>query len=192
MSQLTEIRWHGRAGQGVVTAGELLAEAAMEDGKYFQAFPEYGSERMGAPIKSYTRISTEPIEFHCPILEPDVIIVVNANLVGIVDITEGLKPGGVIIINTADAPAAIRKRLALGADGAVVWCLDASAIAMEELKRDIPSTMMLAVFAKATGLVDLEAVIKVARHSLGEKLRPEVVEANVRALRRAHDECVRG
>jgi pyruvate ferredoxin oxidoreductase gamma subunit len=111
MSQMTEIRWHGRAGQGVVTAGELLAESAMEDGKFFQAFPEYGSERMGAPIKAYTRISDEPIELHCPILEPDIVIVVNDNLLGVVDLTEGLKPNGKLIINTTETPARIRERL---------------------------------------------------------------------------------
>jgi len=190
MSQMTEIRWHGRAGQGVVTAGELLAESAMEEGKYFQAFPEYGSERMGAPIKAYTRISDEPIELHCPILQPDIVIVVNDNLVGVVDLTEGLKPNGVLIINTTLTPARIRERLDYRAGQ--VWCVAASPIAMEELKRDIPSTMMLAVVAKATSLVHLDAVTKLARESLGSKLRPEVVEANVRALRRAYEECVQG
>jgi pyruvate ferredoxin oxidoreductase gamma subunit len=190
MSQMIEIRWHGRAGQGVVTAGELLAEAAMEEGKYFQAFPEYGSERMGAPIKSYTRISDEPIDLHCPILEPEYVIVVNPNLLGVVDVTEGLKPDGTIIVNTSASVAEIRKQLDF--HGGAVWCVDASKIAMEELKRDIPSTMMLAVISKASGMIQLEPVIEMVRESLGAKLRPEVVEANVRSLRRAYDECVEG
>ena len=110
MGKLTEIRWHGRAGQGVVTAGELLAEAAMEEGKYFQAFPDYGPERMGAPIKSYTRISDEPIEVHHQILYPDVVIVVNPNLIGAVNLIEGLKEDGTAIINTPDSPAEIREK----------------------------------------------------------------------------------
>ena len=190
MSQMTEIRWHGRAGQGVVTAGELLAESAMVEGKYFQAFPEYGSERMGAPIKAYTRVSDEPIELHCPILEPDIVIVVNDNLLGIVDLTEGLKPNGKLIINTTETPARIRERL--NYRGGEVWCVDASQIAMQELKRDIPSTMILAVISKASGLVQLDAVTKLVRESLGNKLRPEVVEANMRALKRAYDECSQG
>ena len=190
MSLMTEIRWHGRAGQGVVTAGELLAEVAMEEGKFFQAFPEYGAERMGAPIKSYTRISDEPIEFHCSILEPDMVIVVNSNLLGVVDLTEGLAPDGIAIVNTDQAPAAIRD--GLGFHGGRVWCVDASKIAMEELGRDIPSTMMLAIVAKATGIIDLDVAKKVTRQRLGERLRPEVVEANVRALQRAYDECVEG
>jgi len=190
MSQMTEFRWHGRAGQGVVTASELLAEAAMEEGKYFQAFPEYGSERMGAPIRCYTRISDTPIEYHCPILEPDVVIVVNPNLIGVVDITEGLKPDGAILINTPESPAEIRDRL--GFHTGKVWCVDATKIAMEEFKRDIPSTMMLAVVARATGVIHLDAAIALTREKLGDRLRPEVVEANVRALQRAYDECVEG
>ncbi len=191
MSQMTEIRWHGRAGQGVVTAGELLAEAAMRTGKYFQSFPEYGSERMGAPIKSYTRISSEPIELHCPILEPGMVIIVNDNLIGIENMTEGLAPGGIILINSEDDPATIRRKLKF--QGGAVWCVNASKIAMEELRRDIPSTMMLAVVARAASdLISLESAIDVTKESLGTKLRPEVVQANVRALERAYNECVQG
>jgi pyruvate ferredoxin oxidoreductase gamma subunit len=185
-----EIRWHGRAGQGVVTAGELLGDAAMEVGKYFQAFPEYGAERMGAPIKAYTRIADEPIEVHAPILEPDMVIVVNPNLLGVVDMTEGLKAEGVFIINTPQTPADIRKRLKF--ETGTVYTVDATKICMEEFKRDIPSTMMIGVVAKASAVIGLEAVLTLTRHRLGEKLRPEVVEANVRALQRAHDECVIG
>jgi len=122
MSQMLEIRWHGRAGQGVVTASESLGEAAMHKGLYFQAFPEYGAERMGAPIKAYTRLSDEPIEVHAPILEPDMVIVVNPNLIGVVDITEGLKPDGAILINTPESPAEIRDRL--GFHTGKVWCVD--------------------------------------------------------------------
>ena len=135
MGRMVEIRWHGRAGQGVVTAGELLGESAMHVGKFFQAFPEYGAERMGAPIKAYTRISDDPIEVHAPILAPDVVVVVNPNLIGVVDLTEGLKPEGVIVFNTPQTPADIRRRLKFSAG--TVWCVDASAIAMQELKRDI-------------------------------------------------------
>lgn len=190
MSHMTEIRWHGRAGQGVVTAGELLAEAAMQSGNYFQAFPEYGSERMGAPIKSYTRVSDQPIEIHCPVLEPDVVIVVNPNLLGIVDVTEGLKADGTVVINTPDSPEAIRERINF--HSGKVYCVDATRIALEEIKRDIPSTMMLAVMAKASNITTLESAIEVAKHALGTKLRPEIVQANVRALQRAYEEVVVG
>ncbi|NLV73064.1 MAG: pyruvate synthase [Chloroflexi bacterium] len=190
MSQMTEVRWHGRAGQGVVTAGELLGESAMHEGKYFQSFPEYGAERMGAPIKSYTRVSSDPIEYHSPILEPDIVIVVNPNLLSVVDVAEGIKPNGIMIVNTTDTPDKVRKQVKYN-DGDV-WCVDASKIAMEELKRDIPSTMMLAVFAKATGLINIAATIELTREKLSGRLRPEVVEANIRALQRCFDECVQG
>jgi pyruvate ferredoxin oxidoreductase gamma subunit len=186
MGKLTEIRWHGRAGQGVVTAGELLAEAAMEEGKYFQAFPDYGPERMGAPIKSYTRISDGPIEVHHQILNPDVIIVVNPNLIGVVDLTEGLKEDGTAIINTPDSPAEVRKKL--GLKGGKVVTLDATGIAMDTLKRDIPSTLMLGAVAQVTDLVSLDSVVHIAKERLGEKLRSEVVEANLTALKRAYEE----
>lgn len=186
MSKLTEIRWHGRAGQGVVTAGELLAEAAMEEGKYFQAFPDYGPERMGAPIKSYTRISDGPIAVHHQILNPEMVIVVNPNLIGAVNLTEGLKEDGMVIINTPDSPAEVREKL--GLKGSKVATLDATRIAMDTLKRDIPSTLMLGALAKVTGLVGLDSVVRCAKERLGEKLRAEVVEANVVALKRAYEE----
>ena len=189
MGKLTEIRWHGRAGQGVVTAGELLAEAAMEEGKYFQAFPDYGPERMGAPIKSYTRISDGPIEVHHQILNPDAIIVVNPNLIGVADLTEGLKEDGIAIVNTPDSPAEVRQKL--GLKSGKVATLDATGIAMDTLKRDIPSTLMLGAVAKVTGLVSLDSVIHVAKERLGEKLRPDVVEANVTAVKRAYEEVTR-
>jgi pyruvate ferredoxin oxidoreductase gamma subunit len=190
MSQMTEIRWHGRAGQGVVTAGELMGESAMHEGKFFQSFPEYGAERMGAPIKSYTRLSDQPIELHCPILNPDIVIVVNPNLLSVVDVTEGLKSNGILIVNTSETPAKIREKLHFAAGS--VWCIDASKVANEELKRDIPSTMMLAVVARAAPIIHIEATIDLTREKLGGKLRPEVVEANLRALQRCYDECTQG
>ncbi len=190
MSQMLEIRWHGRAGQGVVTAGELLGESTMHAGMYFQAFPEYGAERMGAPIKAYTRLSTEVIEIHSPILDPDMVVVVNPNLIGVVDITEGVKQDGTLIINTTHSPEALRKRL--GFESGQVWCVDATSIAIEEFRRDIPSTLILGVVAKASELVDLDAVVETTRETLGGKLRPEIVEANVRAIQRAYEECSQG
>jgi pyruvate ferredoxin oxidoreductase gamma subunit len=194
MSRMYEIRWHGRAGQGVVTAGELLGEIAMAGESYFQSFPEYGAERMGAPIKSYTRISDEPIEIHSPILEPDMVIVVNPNLIGAVDLTEGLKESGVLLMNTPQSPDTIRKRLKY--QDRTLWCVDASAIATEELRRDIPSTMMIglvirAMEAQSVDLINLQTAVHIVKESLEGKLRPEVVEANVRALRRAYEECVK-
>lgn len=192
MAKLTEIRWHGRAGQGIVTASELLAEAALKDNKYFQAFPEYGPERMGAPIKAYTRISDEPIELHCQILNPEVVVVVNPNLLGVVDVTEGLAEDGVLIINTPETPEQIRARLGIKNNKIKVFTVDATRIALETIKRDIPATLMLGAIIRATGLVSLEKTLHLVQEKLGAKLRAEVVENNLKALRRAYEEVKEG
>jgi pyruvate ferredoxin oxidoreductase gamma subunit len=192
LGKLTEIRWHGRAGQGIVTAGELLAEAALKENMYFQAFPDYGPERMGAPIKSYTRISDEPIDVHYQILSPEVVVVVNPNVLSVVDVTEGLAEDGVVIVNSADPPEKIRQTLGLKGTKARVFTVDATGIALETLKRDIPATLMLGAVIRATGLVDLEKTVEVVQEKLGAKLRGEIVEANVTALRRAYETVKEG
>ncbi len=192
MEKTIEIRWHGRAGQGVVTAGELLAEAAMEEGKYFQAFPDYGPERMGAPIKSYTRISSHPIDVHNQIVTPNVVVVVNPNLIGVVDLTEGLSEQGLVIVNTTATPAEVRKQMKLEGSPVQVWTVDATRIGMETLRRDIPSTIMLGAIIRATGMVRLESLTHLVEEKLGQKLQRHVVEANLAGLRRAYEEAIQG
>ena len=192
MEKTIEIRWHGRAGQGVVTAGELLAEAAMGEGKYFQAFPDYGPERMGAPIKSYTRISSLPIEVHNQIQKPNVVVVVNPNLIGVIDLTEGLAENGVVIVNTPASPAEMRQQLKVEGPSVQVWTVDATRIGMETLRRDIPSTIMLGAIIRATSMVQLASLIHLVEEKLGEKLQRHVVEANLAGLRRAYEEVVQG
>lgn len=192
MGKLTEIRWHGRAGQGVVTAGELLAEAALEEDKYFQSFPDYGPERMGAPIKAYTRISDEPIDVHYQILSPEMVVVVNPNLLGIVDVTEGLAEDGVVIVNTPEPPKKIREVLGLKNSKVRVFTVDATAIALEMLKRNIPATLMIGAIIRATKLVELDNVVHAIQEKLGAKLRGEIVEANVKALHRAYEKVQEG
>jgi len=192
VEKLTEIRWHGRAGQGLVTAGELLAEAALADDKYFQAFPDYGPERMGAPIKAYTRISGEPIDVHYQILSPEVVVVVNPNLLGVVDVTEGLAEDGIVIVNSPESPDKIRQILGLKDSKARVLTVDATAIALKHLKRDIPATLMIGAIIRAARLVDMANVVHVVQEKLGAKLRGEIVEANIEALRRAYEEVQEG
>lgn len=192
MGKLTEIRWHGRAGQGIVTASELLAEAALKQGKYFQAFPEYGPERMGAPIKAYTRIGDEPVEIHYQILNPEVVVVVNPNLLGVVDVTEGLSKGGIVIVNSPETPEQVRARLGLADKEARVFTVDATRIALETIRRDIPATLMLGAIIRATGLVKLENTLHLVEEKLGAKLRSEVVQSNVKALQRAYEEVKEG
>jgi pyruvate ferredoxin oxidoreductase gamma subunit len=192
LGKLTEIRWHGRAGQGIVTAGELLAESALKHDMYFQAFPDYGPERMGAPIKSYTRISDEPIDVHYQILNPEIVVVVNPNLLGVENVTEGLVENGILIVNSPESPANIRALVGLENSKIKVFTVDATGIALEALKRDIPATIMLGAIVRASGVVDLHDAVEVVKEKLGEKLRGEVVDANVKALHRAYDEVKEG
>jgi len=186
-----EIRWHGRGGQGVVTAGKLLAEAALGTGQYFQAFPDYGPERMGAPIRAFTRLSPKPIHIHSQIEEPDVVLVLDPTLLGTVDVAEGLRDDGVLVVNTSKSPAEIRRELGLK-ESQKVFAVDASHIAIEEMGREITNTPMLGAFARATGLFSMENLAKQLRAWFGKKVSSEVVEANVRAMRRAAEEVVEG
>jgi pyruvate ferredoxin oxidoreductase gamma subunit len=183
MGKMTEIRWHARGGQGAVTAGKLVAETALGAGMYFQAFPDYGAERMGAPIRAYTRLSTEPIHEHCQILEPDVVVVLDPTLLSVVDVTEGLKKDGVIVVNTTETPAQVRERLKL--KGGKVYTVNASHIAIEELGREITNTPMLGALCVATGMFSVDTVAQQIEKDFGKKMRKDVVEANVRAVRRA-------
>ncbi|MFZ5917551.1 MAG: 2-oxoacid:acceptor oxidoreductase family protein [Chloroflexota bacterium] len=191
MGKLTEIRWHGRGGQGVVTAGKLLAETALDTGQYFQAFPDYGPERMGAPIKAYTRLSREPIYIHSQIEEPNVVLVLDPTLLGSVPVTEGLKDDGVLLVNTPLSPAEIRR--ATGFTGGKVFTVDASHIAIEEIGRDITNTPMVGALARATGLFDIDDLIEQTRKRFTKlMMKQDVIDANVRAMRRAVDEVQEG
>ncbi len=191
MSRLVEVRWHGRGGQGAVTAGKGLAEAALDAGLYFQAFPEYGPERMGAPIQAFTRISDHPVDLHCQIEEPDVVVVLDPTLLGTVNVTEGLKPDGILLVNTSASPAEIREQLNLRTGR--VFTVDASRIAIETLGREITNTPMLGALAKATGLFEVEAIVEQTRQRFAKKhMKADIVEANVTAIRRAAEEVREG
>ncbi|NLY44015.1 MAG: pyruvate synthase [Clostridiaceae bacterium] len=185
MSKVVEIRWHGRGGQGAKTASLLLADAAFNTGKYIQGFPEYGPERMGAPITAYNRISDEKITVHSNIYEPDYVVVVDETLLNSVDVTAGLKEDGAIIINTAKEPEEIRKKLK-GYKGKVCT-IDARTISIDCLKRYFPNTPMLAAVVKVSGIMDEEEFIKDMEESFAHKFasKPQVIEGNMQALKRA-------
>jgi pyruvate ferredoxin oxidoreductase gamma subunit len=186
MQALTEIRWHARAGQGAVTAAKLVADTALELDQYIQAMPEYGPERMGAPIQAFTRLSDEPIEIHNNIEFPNVIVVLDESLLPIVDVASGLLDDGTIIVNTCSAPSEVRR--ALGLNHGHVATVDASGISLATLKRDIPNTPMIGALAKVTGLFTLEQVADHLRHSFGKKFSEDVVNANVESVTRAYQE----
>ncbi len=188
MKNMVEIRWHGRGGQGAKTAALLFADSAMSSGKFIQAFPEYGPERMGAPVQSFDRLSDEPITLHCGITSPDIVVILDPTLMATVDTTAGVKDDGVIIINTALSPAQIRKEM--GIKGKKIFTIDASGISKSTLGREIPNTPMLGALIKVSKLLDIEKVLDDTKKKLEKKFRtkPELIEGNLKAIKRAYEE----
>ena len=185
MDNLIEIRWHGRGGQGAKTASLLLADDAFNTGKYIQGFPEYGPERMGAPITAYNRISDKPITVHSNIYEPDYVVVVDDTLLDVVPVTDGLKETGAIVINTTKSPEIVKKSLN-GYTGAV-YTIDARKISIETLGRYFPNTPMLASIVKVSGIMSDEAFLEDMKGSFKHKFakKPEVIDGNMKALEMA-------
>ena len=185
MDNLIEIRWHGRGGQGAKTASLLLADAAFNTGKYIQGFPEYGPERMGAPITAYNRISNQPITIHSNIYEPDYVVVVDDTLLETVDVTAGLKNTGAIIINTTKDQEYLRSVLK-NYEGEV-YTIDARKVSIETLGRYFPNTPMLAAVVKVSKVMTdeefLNDMIGSFKHKFAKK--PEVIEGNMKALEMA-------
>ena len=185
MKNLIEIRWHGRGGQGAKTASLLLADAAFNTGKYIQGFPEYGPERMGAPITAYNRISNSPIVIHSNIYEPDYVVVVDDSLLETVNVSAGLKEDGAIVINTVKSEDEIKKSLN-GYKGGI-YCIDARKISGEALGRYFPNTPMLAAIVKVAGIMDEDAFLADMQGSFKHKFakKPEVIDGNMKALKMA-------
>lgn len=185
MNDMIEIRWHGRGGQGAKTASLLLADAAFNTGKYIQGFPEYGPERMGAPITAYNRISSSPIRIHSNIYEPDYVVVVDDTLLDSVDVTSGLKPEGAIVINTVKEDEEIKKSLK-GYSGKV-YKIDARKISMETLGKYFPNTPMLAAIIKVSKIMDENDFLNDMQGSFKHKFakKPEVIDGNMKALEMA-------
>jgi len=178
--KLQEIRWHGRGGQGAWTASELLARAAVVEGKFIQSFPEFGPERMGAPVTAFTRISNEPIRLHSAIYEPDVVVVLDPTLLKVVPVTSGLCEDGVLLVNTRESPWEIRKKLNFS--GGHVWVVPATELALNILGRPITNTAMLGAFVRATGIVNLESVEMVVK----KRFPPKIAEKNIVLVREAY------
>ena len=185
MSKVVEIRWHARGGQGSKTASELLAQAAFNTGKYVQGFPEYGPERMGAPMQAYNRISDKKIRTHSNIYEPDYAVVLDETLLEAVEVTAGLSESGAIVVNTSRTPDEIKPKLE-GYTGKVCT-IDARSISEECIGRYFPNTPMLAAIVKVAGIMDDEAFIKDMETTLFHKFesKPEVIEGNMNAFKRA-------
>jgi 2-oxoacid:acceptor oxidoreductase gamma subunit (pyruvate/2-ketoisovalerate family) len=182
LKKVLEVRWHGRGGQGAWTASELLARAAIYEGKYIQSFPEFGPERMGAPVTAFTRISTEPIHIHSAVYNPDVVAVLDSTLLKTVSVTEGLGEEGTIILNSKDNLAEIRKTL--NTNKGKVWAVPATEIAIRILGIPITNTAMLGAVARATGIVSLESIEKTVK----ERFRLDVAEKNFAVIKEAYKE----
>jgi pyruvate ferredoxin oxidoreductase gamma subunit len=186
MSELVEIRWHGRGGQGAKTAAFLLAEALVEQGKFGQGFPDYGPERMGAPIRAYNRISDKPVRLHCDVRKPGIVVVLDPTLVGSGDITTGLTSDGTVLVNSPDDPGALRKQL--GLDGGRVFTVDATGIALAEIGRPIPNSPMIGALLRVTELADIGSMVKIVGKKFEGKFSREMVDGNIKAMKRAYEE----
>ena len=187
MNNTVEIRWHGRGGQGAKTAALLLADVAFKTGQYVQGFPEYGPERMGAPITAFNRISRDKIRVHSNIYDPDYVVVVDETLLHSVNVTDGLKKEGAIIINTPRSKEEVLPQLN-GYEGRVVT-IDARAISEQALGRNFPNTPMLAATVAVTKVLEKEQFINDMRASFQHKFakKPEVIEGNMKALEMAFE-----
>jgi 2-oxoacid:acceptor oxidoreductase gamma subunit (pyruvate/2-ketoisovalerate family) len=184
LKKLLEFRWHGRGGQGAWTASELLARTALSEGKYIQSFPEFGPERMGAPVTAFTRISSEPIRLHCSIYDPDVVVVLDNTLLKTVPVTAGInREEDVIIINSPEDPAKVRADLNVSVGK--LWTVPATEIALRILGQPITNTALLGAVAKATNIVTMEGIEKTVKG----KFRPDLAEKNFAVIKEAYKEA---
>jgi 2-oxoacid:acceptor oxidoreductase gamma subunit (pyruvate/2-ketoisovalerate family) len=183
LKSLVEFRWHGRGGQGAWTASELLARTALREGKYIQSFPEFGPERMGAPVMAFTRISMEPIRIHCSIYEPDVVVVLDPSLLKSVPVASGVDENGVFIVNSAEEPVKVRE--SLRTEKGKLWVIPATEIALKILGMPITNTAMLGTVARATEIVSLEGLEKTVK----ERFRPDLAEKNFAVIKEAYQEA---
>jgi pyruvate ferredoxin oxidoreductase gamma subunit len=182
------IRWHGRGGQGVVTASRILATTALKGGYYLQSLPDFGAERSGAPIAAYTRISETPPIDRGPVDEPDVVIVLDSSLIGQIDVMAGLISAGTVIVNTPDPNSSAIRQLGIGADQEL-WTLDASKIAMDLLRRNLPNTPILGAFAHAIPVLDLDTVSGALEELMSETFADPIVQANLTALALGYEQA---
>lgn len=180
-----EICWHGRGGQGVVTANEILAESAIYSGKYVKAFPEFGPERMGAPIRAFARISDNPVRVHTQVYEPDIVIVIDPTLIGKVDVAKGLRNGGFILANYEGTPDELQKAIGTTAE---CHTINASKIAIEEIGRNLVNTAMLGALVKVRPLIPIDELADHITDKFTGKLTDKVIVRNLSALKRAYNE----
>ena len=191
MADTVEIRWHGRGGQGTVTAAKVLADACLSGGRYVQAFPEYGPERAGAPLRAYNRVSSKELRMHCPVLRPQIVSVVDATLIDSINVTEGATKNAIFVVNSSKDPKEIRARLNAEPEQKV-FTIDATKIAMECIGRGLPNASMLGAVCKVSGLVPLEHLLEEVGKSFGKKFSQKIIDGNIEATRRGYEEVREG
>lgn len=184
MKNIFEIRIHGRGGQGAKTASQFIAEAGLSKGKHIQAFPEYGPERAGAPVKAYARISDKHIKTYAPVVNPDVVLVIDPTLVGPVDVTEGLTDEGILIVNTPKSAEGIRKEVSFKGK---IYTVDATKISIDTIGKNLPNTPMLGALVKATNIIPLEAIFDSIKQKFLEKLGEDKTNKTIEGVKKAYD-----
>ncbi len=191
MVKAIEIRWHGRGGQGTVTAAKVLADACLSGGGYVQAFPEYGPERAGAPIRAFNRVSEKVIRMYGPVLHPKVVSIADATLIDSVNVTEGVPDDAIFIVNTSKDPKEVRKKLK-AKDSQKVYVVDATKIAIDSFGRPLPNSSMLGAICKATAIVDMDTLLDNVKKSFGKKFAQKIIDGNLEATKRGYEEVKEG
>ncbi len=183
MKDMIEIRIHGRGGQGAKTASQFIAEAALEKGKHIQSFPEYGPERAGAPMMAYNRISDKAITVYAPVVNPDVVMVIDPTLLGCIEVTEGLTKDGILIVNTPKSADEVKKEV--GFKGKI-YTVDATKISIDTVGRNLPNTPMLGALVKVTKIIPIDSIKKCIEDKFLEKLGEEKTNATIRGVELAY------
>jgi pyruvate ferredoxin oxidoreductase gamma subunit len=191
MTKTIEIRWHGRGGQGTVTAAKVLADACLSGGRHVQAFPEYGPERAGAPLRAYNRISGGVIRMYCPVLHPQIVSIADATLIDAVNVTDGTEDDTIFIVNTSKDPKEVREKLN-ARDTQKVFTIDATKIAVDCIGRPLPNASMLGAISKTTGIVDMDTLLANIRKSFGKKFAQKIIDGNLDATKRGYEEVKEG
>jgi pyruvate ferredoxin oxidoreductase gamma subunit len=191
MVKAIELRWHGRGGQGTVTAAKVLADACLSGGRYVQAFPEYGPERAGAPIRAFNRISDHVIRMYGPVLHPKVVCIADATLMDAVNVTEGTPDDAIFVVNTSKDPKDVRAKLK-AKKSQKVYAVDATKIAVDCFGRPLPNSSMLGAICRATGIVEMDVLLENVKKSFGKKFAQKIIDGNLDATKRGYEEVKEG
>lgn len=191
MAENMEIRWHGRGGQDTVTAAKVFADACLSGGRHVQAFPEYGPERAGAPLRAFNRISDRELRLHCPVMNPNIVVVVDATLLDSIDIAAGVPDDAAFIINSSKDPKELRAKLH-AKPSQRIFTVDATKIAVDTIGRPMPNATLVGALTKVSGLITIEAAMADVEKSFGKKFSRKIIEGNIDATKRGYEEVLEG